>query len=97
MKLPRSTYLFLEIELWESKGHKNIPDLVVVNSTPIVFQVVVLLSSVLMNGDIAEVYASRMMLLLAPVSSNALSICLSLLTMMLTTNSVIDCLVRLFC
>jgi hypothetical protein len=41
--------------------------------------VVILLSSVLMNG--AEVYASRMMLLLAPVSASALSRCSSLLTM----------------
>jgi hypothetical protein len=35
----------------------------------------------LMNG--AEVYASRMMLLLAPVSASALSRCYSLLTMRL--------------
>jgi multisubunit Na+/H+ antiporter MnhG subunit len=48
-----------------------------------IFLVVVLLSSVLMNGNIAEVYASRMMLLLAPVSASALSRCSSLLTMRL--------------
>jgi hypothetical protein len=41
--------------------------------------------------DMAEVYASRMMLLLAPVSGIALSRCSSLLTMRLTTNSVIGC------
>jgi multisubunit Na+/H+ antiporter MnhG subunit len=67
------------------------PVLVVVNLPPIVLQVVVLLSSVLMNGNVAEVYASRMMLLLlAPVSTSALIRCSSLLTMRLTTNSVID-------
>jgi hypothetical protein len=44
--------------------------LVVVNLPPIVLQVVVLLSSVLMNGH--EVYASRMMLLLAKVSASSL-------------------------
>jgi hypothetical protein len=47
------------------------------------------LPSVLMNG--AEVYASRMMLLLAPVSASALSRCSSLLTMRFTTNSVVEC------
>jgi hypothetical protein len=47
------------------------PVLVVVKLPPIVRQVVVLLSSGLMNG--AEVYASRMMLLLAPISASALS------------------------
>jgi hypothetical protein len=46
--------------------------------------VVALLSSVLMNG--AEVYASRMMMLLAPVSASALSRCSSLLTMRLVTH-----------
>jgi hypothetical protein len=46
--------------------------------------VVVLLSSVLMNR--AEVYASRMMLLLASVSAIALSRCSSLLTMRLATH-----------
>jgi hypothetical protein len=55
--------------------------LVVLNLPPIVLQVVVLLSSVLMNGD--EVYASRMMLLLSPVSASTLSRCSSLLTMRL--------------
>jgi hypothetical protein len=39
-----------------------------------------------MNGNIAEVYASRMMLLLAPVSASALSRCSSLLTMRLVTH-----------
>jgi hypothetical protein len=47
-------------------------------------QVVVLLSSFLINGD--EVYTSRMILMLAPVLASALSICSSLLTMRLTTN-----------
>jgi hypothetical protein len=51
--------------------------------------VVVLLSSILMNGNTAEVYASRMMLLLAPVSVSAVSRCSSMLTMRLTTNSVV--------
>jgi hypothetical protein len=69
MKCPRRTHLFLEVELWGQKCHKNIPALVVVNLPPIVIQLVVLLSSVLMDG--AEVYASRMMLLLAPVSASA--------------------------
>jgi hypothetical protein len=46
--------------------------------------VVILLSSVLMNET--EVYASRMMLLLAPVSASALSRCSSLLTMRLDTH-----------
>jgi hypothetical protein len=46
------------------------------------------MSSILMNG--AEVYASRMMLLLAPVSASALSRCSSLLTMRLTTNSLVE-------
>jgi hypothetical protein len=73
MKFPISIDLFLDIELWEWKCHKHIPVLVVVNLPPIVHQVVVLLSSVLMNG--AKVYASRMMLLLAPVSASALSRC----------------------
>jgi multisubunit Na+/H+ antiporter MnhG subunit len=85
------THLFLEVELWESKYHKRISILVVVYLLHIVLQVVVLMSSVLMNRDIAEVYASRMMLLLAPVSASALSRCSLLLTMRLTTNSVIDC------
>jgi multisubunit Na+/H+ antiporter MnhG subunit len=57
------------------------------NLPPIFNQAVVLLSSVLMHG--AEVYASRMLLLLAPVSASALSRCSSLLTMRLTTNSVV--------
>jgi hypothetical protein len=62
-------------------GSENVtnPVLVVVHLPPIVLQVVVLLSSVLMNG--AEVYASIMMLQLAPVSDSALSRCLSLLTL----------------
>jgi hypothetical protein len=60
------------------------PVLVVVNLPPIVLQVVVLLSSVLMNG--AEVYTSRMMLLLTPVSASALSRCSSLLAMRLASH-----------
>jgi hypothetical protein len=47
--------------------------------------VVLLLSSVLMNRNVDEVYASRMMLL-APVSASALSRCSSLLTMGLATH-----------
>jgi hypothetical protein len=58
--------------------------LVVVNLPPIVLQVVVLLLSVLMNG--AEVYASRMLLLLALVSASVLSRCSSLLRMRLATH-----------
>jgi hypothetical protein len=85
MKLPRKTHLFLEVELW-SENVTN-PDLVVVNLQAIVLQVVVLLSSVLMNG--AKVYDSRMMMLLAPVSASALSRYSLLLTMRLTTNSVV--------
>jgi multisubunit Na+/H+ antiporter MnhG subunit len=42
------------------------------------------LLQVLMN--VAEVYASRMMLLLAPVSASALSRCSSLMTMTLATH-----------
>jgi hypothetical protein len=72
--------LFLEVELWDGSENVTNPVLVVVNLPPIVFQVVVL-SYVLMNG--AEVYASRMMLLLAPVSASDLSRCSSLLTMRL--------------
>jgi hypothetical protein len=53
--------------------------LVVVNLPPIVLQVVLLLSSILMNG--AGVNVSRMLLLLAPVSASALSRCSLLLTM----------------
>jgi hypothetical protein len=86
MKFPRMAHLFLEIKLWEWKCHKHIPVLVVVNLPPIVLQMVVLLSSVLMNGNMAEVYASRMMLLLAPVSASALSRCSSLLTMRLASH-----------
>jgi hypothetical protein len=41
--------------------------------------------------NVAEVYASRMMLLLAPVSARALRRCSSLLAMRVTTNLVIDC------
>jgi hypothetical protein len=65
--------LFLEVELWGWKGHNNIPVLAVINRppTPIVLHVVVLLLSVLMNG--AEIYASWVMLLLAPVSAIVLS------------------------
>jgi hypothetical protein len=65
-----------------NSGNENVtnPLLFVVNLPPIVLQVVVLLSSVLMNE--AEEYASRMMLLLAPVSTSALSRCSSLLTML---------------
>jgi hypothetical protein len=58
--------------------------LVVVNNPPIILQVVVLLSYVLMNW--AEVYASRMMLLLAPVSASALSRCSQWLKMRLVTH-----------
>jgi hypothetical protein len=79
MKFSRRINLFLEIEHCKGKYHKHIPALVVVNLPPIVLQVVVLLSSFLMNG--AKVNASRMMLLLAPVSASALSRCSSLLTM----------------
>jgi multisubunit Na+/H+ antiporter MnhG subunit len=61
--------------------HTRMPALVVVSLPPIVLQVVVLLSSVLMNWNISEVYVSRMILLLAPVSASALSRCSSLLTM----------------
>jgi multisubunit Na+/H+ antiporter MnhG subunit len=61
--------------------------LVVLKLPPIVLQVVVVLSSVLMNG--AELYASIFMQLLAPVSASALGRCSSLLTMRLTTNSVV--------
>jgi hypothetical protein len=69
------------------------PSLVVVNLPPIILQVVVLLSSVLMNEIIAEVYASRMLLLLAPVSASALSRCSSLFTMRLVTHyQLSDCL-----
>jgi multisubunit Na+/H+ antiporter MnhG subunit len=68
------------------------PSLVIVNSPPIVLQVVAILSSDLMN--VTEVYASRVMLLLAPVSASALSRYSSLLTMRLTTNSVFVCWVR---
>jgi hypothetical protein len=39
-----------------------------------------------MNGNISEVHASRMMLLMAPVSARALSRCYSLLTMRLATH-----------
>jgi hypothetical protein len=70
------------------------PVLVVVNLPPAVLKVVVLLSSVLMNGDIAEVSASSMLRMLAPVSASALGRCSLLLTMRLPTNSVIDCRVR---
>jgi hypothetical protein len=52
--------------------------LVVVNLPLIVIQVIVLMSSVLMNET--EVYASRMLLLLAPVSASALRRCSSWLT-----------------
>jgi hypothetical protein len=90
MKCPRRVHLFLEVEHWEWNCHKNIPVLDVVNLLPTVLQVVVSLSSVLMNGNIAELYASRMILLLAPVSSSALSRYFSWLTMRLTANSLID-------
>jgi hypothetical protein len=63
-----------------------IPVLVVINLPTIVLQLVVLLSSVLMNGNGAEVYASRMMLLMVPVSASDLSRCSSLLTIRLTTH-----------
>jgi hypothetical protein len=55
--------------------------------------VVVLLSSVLMDGNVAEVSVSRMLLLLAPVSASALIRCSSLLTMRLATHyHISDCL-----
>jgi hypothetical protein len=61
------------------------PSLVLVNLPTIVLQVVVLLSSLLMNG--AKVDASRMLLLLlSPVSASALSRFSSLLTMRLVTH-----------
>jgi hypothetical protein len=90
MKFPRRSYLFLEIILW----NKNVtnPVLVVVNLPPIVFQVVVLMSSVLMNG--AEVYDSRMLLLLSPISASAMRRCSLSLIMRLTTISVVDFWVR---
>jgi hypothetical protein len=72
------------------KSHKHIPVLAAVKVPLIVLQVVVvvLLSSVLMNG--AEVYASRvMLLLLAPASTSALSRYSSWLTMRFTTNSLV--------
>jgi hypothetical protein len=78
MKRLRRTHLFVEIELWKSKCHKHMPILVVVNLPPIVLQLIVLLSSVLMNGT--ERNASGMMLLLAPVSASVLSRCFSWLT-----------------
>jgi hypothetical protein len=95
MKFQRIRYLFAEVELYVWKCHKNIPVLVVVNWPPIVLQVFVLLSSVLMNG--AEVYASRMMLLLARISASTLSRCSSLLTMRLTTSSLYHGWVTWFC
>jgi hypothetical protein len=70
---------FLRLNSGSENCHKHIPVLVVLNWPSIVLQVVVLLSYVLMNG--AEVYASRMMLLLAPVSSSALGRCTSWLIM----------------
>jgi hypothetical protein len=58
--------------------------------TPIVLQMFVLLSSVLMNENVAEVYASRIMLLLLllleTVSASALSRCSSWLTMRFVTH-----------
>jgi hypothetical protein len=68
--------------------------LVVVNLPSIVLQVVVLLSSFLMNG--AELYASRMMLLLATVSASALGKCSSLLTMRLDVHYQLSAWVRWF-
>jgi hypothetical protein len=55
-----------------------------VNLSPTVIKLVELLLSVLMNG--AEVYASRMMLLLTPVSASALSRCPSWLTIRLVSH-----------
>jgi hypothetical protein len=78
MNFPRRTNSFLKIELWKWKCHKNIQVLVAVNLRLIVIQVVVLFSSVLTNG--ADVYTSRMMLLLASVSASDLTICSSWLT-----------------
>jgi hypothetical protein len=48
--------------------------------------------AILMNG--AEVYASRMLLMLAPVSASALSRCSLFLTMRITINLVDDFWVR---
>jgi hypothetical protein len=53
-----------------------------VNLPPVVIQVFVILSFILMN--MSEVYYSRMLLLLAPVSASALSRYSSWLTMRLT-------------
>jgi hypothetical protein len=64
--IPKEKHLFLEIDLWESKSHKHISILAVVNLSPIVLQVLVFMSSVLMNR--AEVYATGMMLLTSGTS-----------------------------
>jgi small neutral amino acid transporter SnatA (MarC family) len=69
-----------------NSGSENVtnPVLVVVNLPPILLHVILLLSSVLMNE--AEVYASRMMLLMEQVSASALSRCFSLLIMRLAAH-----------
>jgi hypothetical protein len=46
-------------------------------------------TTVICFDEWAEVYASRMMLLVAPVSASALSRCSSWLTITLTTNSMV--------
>jgi hypothetical protein len=55
MKFPRIEHLFLMVEPWDVSANITNPVLVVLNLPPFVLQVVVLLSSFLMNG--AEVYA----------------------------------------
>jgi hypothetical protein len=76
----------------EVKMPQAFPVLVVVNLPPIAIQMVVLLSSVLMNG--AVVYVSIMLLLLlASASASDLSRCYSCLTMRLVTHyQLSDCL-----
>jgi hypothetical protein len=63
MKFPRSKHLCPEIKLCTLKGFDLLSIALPLYS--IVIQVVVLLSSVLING--AEMYATRMILLLAPL------------------------------
>jgi uncharacterized membrane protein len=65
------------------------------NLPPILLQLVELLSSVLMNW--AEVYASRIMVMLARVTASALCRYSLWMTMRLTTHSMIGCWVRYFC
>jgi hypothetical protein len=72
MKCPRRVHLFLEIELREWKGHKYIPVLVVLNLSSILLQVVVLLSSVLMNRSVVNLPPSvlQVVVLLSSVLMN---------------------------